>query len=181
MFDLSLYILDIAYNSIRAQAKNLNIMIEIIEKINRLTIEILDDGKGIKKENLGNVTSPFYTTRDTRKVGLGLPFIKEIANQANGDIEILSEENEYTKVKIWMDYIHIDRPELGDLSMTIYNLCLNDILVNFIFRFNDQEFIFKKSEVLEILDGVPLTEYQIMKYIRSYIKDNICEVKGDTK
>ncbi|MGB9809256.1 MAG: ATP-binding protein, partial [Caldanaerobacter sp.] len=91
MKELALYILDLAQNSIRAGAKNIEIKIEEELHKDLLTVSIEDDGCGMKKELLEKVTSPFVTTRKERRVGLGIPFFKELTEECEGTFEIFSE------------------------------------------------------------------------------------------
>ena len=143
MFDLSLYILDIARNSVRANAKNIEIIINEDVINNKLIIEIKDDGCGIKKEVLNKIMDPFYTTRTTRKVGLGIPFFKEIANLSGGDVLVTSEVGKYTFVYAYFEYNHIDRLELGDITETIYTLMLEEnVFIDYKHIYNDKEFTF---------------------------------------
>ena len=77
MKELSLNILDIVENSVKAGATLTEILIE--ESSDILTITVKDDGCGMSDEIEKQVTDPFYTTRTTRKVGLGIPLFKMLA------------------------------------------------------------------------------------------------------
>ncbi|MDR3120387.1 MAG: ATP-binding protein, partial [Clostridiales bacterium] len=79
MFELSLNVMDIAQNSVRAQAKLVTIRIGLDEARDFMRIEIEDDGTGMSEETRGAALDPFYTTRTTRKVGLGLPYFEMAA------------------------------------------------------------------------------------------------------
>jgi len=112
MQDLSLHILDIIENSINAGAKRVEIMInEDLEK-DILSIEIKDNGEGIDRETLEKVLDPFYTTRTTRRVGLGLSLLSQSAKEAEGDISIKSEKGVGTAVHAYFKHSHIDRRPL---------------------------------------------------------------------
>lgn len=174
MNELSLYILDIAQNSIAARAQNIEISINENRCNNFLIIEISDDGKGINKELLLNVTNPFYTTRTSRKVGLGLPLLREICELSNGSLEIQSIENVGTKIKAVMEYDHLDRLPIGNIVETIYALILNN-QIDLVYQhiINNKIFIFKSKEIKDILDGVSITDYEVMKWIKEYIASGI--------
>lgn len=122
MYDLSLSILDIAENSINAKANLVKIFIlEDIPK-DKLYISIVDDGKGMSEKEVSRVVDPFVTTRTCRRVGLGLPLLKTMAQVCHGDVTIDSEPGKGTTVKIVFQYGNIDRPPLGDITATV--LCI---------------------------------------------------------
>ena len=134
MEDLSLHILDIVENSIAAGAKNIRIKIIEEKKKDFLAVEIIDDGKGMDDKTLKKVLDPFYTTRNTRKVGLGLPLLAQSAEESGGNIKIESKPGKKTTVKTTFSYSHIDRKPLGDVSETLKVLIAGNPDINFIFE-----------------------------------------------
>lgn len=137
MEDLSLHILDIVENSIRACAKKIEIKI-IEDKIrDLLNIEIIDDGKGMDEKTLKNVLDPFFTTRNTRKVGLGLPLIAQSAEESGGSIKIKSKPGKGTKIKATFGYSHIDRRPLGDIRKSLKVLIAANPDINFIYEYRE--------------------------------------------
>jgi signal transduction histidine kinase len=119
MKDLSLHMLDIAQNSIRANATHIQIYIQESKKNDLYQFKILDNGDGMSPEMVKKVCDPFFTTRTTRKVGLGLPLLKQNAEQAGGDVEIVSELGEGTTTKAWYEFFNIDRPSAGNIANTM--------------------------------------------------------------
>jgi hypothetical protein len=119
MEDLALHILDIAQNSLEAGADK--IVIEILEDPaeNRLVIEVRDSGRGMDPEILAQATDPFFTTRSTRRVGLGLPFLAAAARAAGGSMAVESTPGQGTSVKAIFEYGHMDRAPLGDIETTL--------------------------------------------------------------
>ena len=120
MPDLAMHILDIMENSTRAEAKNISL--EIVEDSveNVVSITIIDDGKGMTDEELKRALDPFYTTkRERSKVGLGLPMLKETAEQAGGCLVVTSAPRKGTEVRARMVLDHIDRPPLGDINQML--------------------------------------------------------------
>ena len=107
--EISLNILDIAQNSIRACAKLVEIIVSARTASDELTIIIKDDGHGMTDEQLNSVTDPFFTTRTTRKIGLGIPFYKMAAECTGGSFSIVSEKNKGTTVTAVFKISHIDR------------------------------------------------------------------------
>ena len=116
MKELSLHILDIAKNSVKAGASKIEITVSISESDDRLEIIISDNGCGMSKEFLARVRDPFTTTRTTRKAGLGIPLFEAAALQSGGDFDIESEEGVGTVVRAGFGYSNIDRAPLGSMS-----------------------------------------------------------------
>ena len=135
MEDLSLHILDIVENSIRAHAKKIEIKIIEEKKKDLLTIEIIDDGKGMDKKTLKNVLDPFFTTKNTRRVGLGLSLLVQSAEESGGSIIIESKPGQGTKVKAVFGYSHIDRKPLGDVNKSLKVLLAANPDINFIYEY----------------------------------------------
>ncbi len=178
MNELSLYILDICENSIHADSKNLYLTIEENIKDNLLIITIEDDGRGMSKEVLEKVANPFYTTRTTRKVGLGIPLFKELCELCEGSFEISSTVGVGTKDVAKFKLDSIDLPPLGNIEDTLYCLACNDKNVELTFKYikGDKEFSFSTLEIKEVLDGIPFSEPSIMQWFKDMVKDGINEI-----
>jgi signal transduction histidine kinase len=136
MEDLSLHILDIVENSIRANAKKIEIKIIEEKKRDLLTVEIIDDGKGMDKKTLRNVLDPFFTTKNTKRVGLGLSLLAQSAEESGGSIKIESKPGQGTKVKAVFGYSHIDRKPLGDVNKSLKVLIAANPDINFIYEYH---------------------------------------------
>jgi hypothetical protein len=179
MNDLSLYILDIAQNSIAAKASIIEIIIEENASKNLLSLTIKDNGIGMTKEIISKVTDPFFTTRNTRTVGLGIPFLKMASNLAEGELTIDSTLGLGTSIEATFKLNHINTPPLGAIEETLFLLMihpeLKDLKYNHVV--DDSTFTFNLGTINSILDGVPLTEPSIMTYLKSYIKDNIINLR----
>ena len=88
MDELSLYVLDITMNSVRAGATEISITLE--EDAEWLTFTVSDNGCGMTEEQVKRLDNPFFTTRTTRKVGLGIPFLKMLAEMTEGYVKVTS-------------------------------------------------------------------------------------------
>lgn len=130
-----MHILDIVENSIRARAKKIEIKIIEEKKKDLLTIEIIDDGKGMDEKTLKDVLDPFFTTKNTRKVGLGLSLLAQSAEESGGSIKIESKIGQGTKVKATFGYSHIDRKPLGDIYESLKVLITVNTDINFIYKY----------------------------------------------
>jgi len=122
MEDLSLHILDIAENSISGSAKRIEIRIDEDQAKDLLTIEIRDDGKGMDEQTLQKALDPFFTTRTTRKVGLGLSLLAQATRETDGKIELDSRLGKGTTVKATFRPSHPDCKPMGDIRETIRTL-----------------------------------------------------------
>lgn len=176
MRELSLHILDIVENSVKANATLVQVDIEV--KDGYLYITVVDNGKGMSEEFLAKVVDPFTTTRKTRKVGLGIPLIKQSAELAEGEFSITSKLGEGTTVRTSYKLDSIDRVPLGDVPETITTLLYPD--VEFVWRYavNGEEFIFDTREVKEELQGVPIDSPEILVFLKSLLKENIDSING---
>ncbi|MEK6755554.1 MAG: ATP-binding protein [Bacteroidota bacterium] len=174
MEDLSLHILDIVENSINAGAKNVEIVIQENHLKDVLRIEITDDGRGMMPGAVEKVTDPFYTTRTTRKVGLGLALLDEATKAANGRLDIHSVPCFGTKVIASFQLSNIDRKPLGDMAATIVMLVAGNPDVNFryCYEHDGQEFTFDTNEVRKRLQGLDLNSPDALTFIREYIREN---------
>src|SRR4030043_441519 len=133
MEDISLHILDIAENSIRAKAKNINIMMIEDKKNDLLTLTIEDDGEGMDNKTKEYALNPFFTTKKGKKVGLGLAFLSHSAEEADGAMEIESEPGKGTKITAAFKLSHIDRKPFGNLNETIRCLKITHPEINITF------------------------------------------------
>ena len=177
MKELSLNILDIAENSVKAKASLIEILLTQEENI--LTLIIRDDGVGMSKEVLEGVTNPFYTTRTTRKVGLGIPLLKMAAEQTGGTltVESVSENddniNHGTTVTAVFYTDHIDFTPLGDVVSTITTLIQGhpDFDFLFIHKTDEREVTLDTRELRTVLEGVPLNSYDVIKWIEEFLSE----------
>lgn len=177
MKELSLNILDITENSTKAKAEFVEIAIS--ESKDQLTIRITDDGIGMNEETLLSVANPFYTTRTTRKVGMGIPLFRFAAEQTGGNLTISSKHFEEhpdghgTTVTAIFYKNHIDFTPLGDIISTITTLIQGHPTVDFLFThsYGEKKVSLDTREIRAVLDGVPLDTFEILLWI----KDNLSE------
>ncbi len=178
MNELSLHILDICQNSVKANASLIKIIISENQNDNTYTITIVDDGCGMNEKTLSEVADPFFTTRTTRKVGLGISLFKMAAEQCEGTLHISSEVNIGTTITVTFRNDHIDRAPLGKIEDTITILVLNeaDIDIYFEFIYNDKNYVFDTREIKKVLDGIPFTNYEVITWIKNNIKQGILDI-----
>lgn len=175
-----MHILDLAQNSISAQARS--IVIKVIEKAgdNKLEIEINDDGVGMSELEVKKVLDPFVTSRNTRRVGLGLPLIKQTAELCNGGILLSSESNRGTTVRAFFQIDHIDRPPLGDMAETVAVMVAANPEVDFkyIHQCGEKEFVFDTLQVRTAIKELPINSPAVLNWIKEFVNQGIERIGG---
>ncbi len=177
MKELSLNILDITENSLKAGSNLTEITIE--ETTDKIVLSITDNGSGMKPDVLETVLNPFYTTRTTRKVGMGLPLLKLQAEQTGGSLEIYSKhfeefpQNHGTTVKASFMKNHIDCTPLGDVVATVVTLVQGHPDTDFLYthKFGETVVSLDTRVLRETLEGVPLNTYEVIKWIEEYLNE----------
>ena len=180
MPELALHILDLVQNSISAGAKHILVSILLDTEADMLVIVIEDDGCGMSEEFLARVTSPFTTSRKTRKVGLGIPMFKQLAEMCEGGFEITSKVGEGTRLTARFRASHLDLPPLGDLPGTICSLllaCPEGVEFKFVYGVDGREFTLDTAEIREALGGVPLSEPEVLDWVRGYAQEGMDEAR----
>lgn len=182
MKELSLHILDIVQNSLSAGASLVDIEIdEQPQNGDYLKIVIIDNGRGMEKEKVAKVLDPFFTTRTTRKVGLGLPLFQQNATHCDGSFEIESNLGSGTTVRAKFKHSHWDRPPLGDMSATLLTLIvLNpDVDFHYIHRLEGNHFELDTRDVRrELGDEIPLNNPVVVDFLREFIGENYSNLTG---
>jgi hypothetical protein len=178
--ELSLHILDIAENSVNAGATKIEILVH--ENLNKdeLTIKIKDNGKGMSAEKLKNIADPFITSRTTRKVGLGIPFLKAAAEACEGGLEIRSERGIGTELEVRFKHSHIDRMPLGDMQGTWLNLLIGYPKVHWVLDYSMNSKVYRLDDqpIKEILNEIPLSDPQVIGYLKNEIANGFDSVKN---
>ncbi len=172
MRDISLHILDIAENSIRAGAKLICIRVCIDQAKDTLTVVIEDDGCGMSGEMLARIKSPFTTSRTTRNVGLGIPLFAAGCENTGGRLEIESQPGAGAKLTAVYVNSHIDRPPLGNIAETVCALTLMNPNLDFKFMAQKCEtFEYDTREIKRTLNGLPITQPEVIKFIGEYVSE----------
>jgi len=180
MKTISDHILDILQNSVSAGATLIEIIVCEEERTDIYAVEIRDNGKGMTEEEAANALQPFYTTRTTRKVGLGLPLFKQNAEVSGGSLSIKSVPGSGTTVRAEFGLRHIDRPAMGDISGVFVLSAIGHPGVNFSLKHTTSVGTFKidTAEVYKMLDGVPLSTSEVRRAIMELIENNLAGIKA---
>ena len=175
MKDLSLHILDIVHNSIRAKATQIQIKIMENQQLDQLSISISDNGSGMTEEQIQALSDPFFTTRTTRRVGLGIPLLQQRAEECEGALLVESKIGEGSSIFVNFQKSHIDLPELGDIAGVISGISCSYPQIRFIFDYQTDEidFHFDTKEIVEALEGVPINTPEVELFIKEMIEENV--------
>ena len=173
MRELSLNILDIAQNSLSAGAGLVTLTVDEDSGADSLTLRVEDDGRGMDADTLQRVRDPLYTTRTTRKVGMGIPLFRMAAEMTGGSLDIVSEPGKGTAVTASFSLSHIDRMPLGDMAGTVTALIRLNPGVDFVYRHtvDGRSFEMDTRELRAQLGDVPLSEPDVMEWIDGYLRE----------
>ena len=182
MKELSLNILDIAENSVKAKASLTSIILN--EDNEMLTISIIDDGIGMSEDTVRSVTDPFYTTRTTRSVGLGIPLFKLAAEQTGGELIITSRQctpenwEHGTTLKATFYKNHLDFTPLGDVISTVVTLIQGHPNTDFLFEHNKNggQVRLDTRELRAVLEDVPLDSYEVIVWIKESLEEQYSDL-----
>lgn len=179
MIELAAHILDIAENSVRAEAKLIEIEIAEDTINDSLSIEIVDDGHGMNPEEMKKALDPFYTTKTVRRIGLGLPLLADATQRSGGHFNLESQEGKGTTVQAYFGLNHIDRQPLGDIISTLIILIAGNVDVDFVYRHrcDDRQFELDTRIIRKEIDDIPINNPEILKYIREVLEEGFNEIK----
>jgi len=176
--DLSLHILDIVENAVSAKAKRIDILVIEEPKEDRFVVEIKDDGIGMDEEVSRKAIDPFFTTRTSRKVGLGLSLMAQAAQEAGGMLRIESELEKGTKVTATFQYHHIDRKPLGNMIETMTTLFLGNPELNFSYTHQKEgkSYVLKSQMLNERFKDRSLTDPEVIQWLRDHLKEGLAQI-----
>ena len=183
MREIALHLLDIAENSVAAESRNIHI--DVIEDLHNdlLKVSVTDDGRGMDAETAKRVLDPFYTTRTTRKVGLGIPLLKLAAEQTEGGLSLETESGKGTRIEAHFQHSHIDRMPLGDVGTTFLTLLVSYPHIHWVFKYqtiaidgSTKTFELDDEEIKAVLGDMSLTEPDVLKILRGMIEEGIASL-----
>ena len=170
--DLSLHILDIAENAMSAGASRIDISVKEETGSDLLTLEVADNGRGMDMSEVERARDPFFTSRTTRRIGLGLPMLEEAAKRANGELEVRSTPGEGTVVRATFQRSHIDRQPLGNIAATITTLIAGrpDIEFTYCHSWDGQSSEFSTKELRRQTQGMTLNSAAMLSHIMKSLR-----------
>lgn len=172
------YLLDITQNSIEAHASL--ITLDYIEDSDELRVCIGDNGDGMDEETLKNAVNPFFTDgvkHSKRKVGLGLPFLIQLAENLDGDFDIKSDREIGTSVFFRLNKKNIDFPPVGELPGTFRTIMTYPGDYNFVINrtYNNRKYSVSRDELLEALGDLETVDSLILA--ERFLSDQEEEIK----
>jgi len=173
MKELALHILDVAENSVRAGASCIEIIVEEDRISDKIVIEIRDDGSGMDDDTLSRVLDPFFTTKDVRRVGMGLSLFRRAAENTGGYLSIDSRQGSGTTVKAVFGHSHIDRQPMGDMASTVTSLLLSHGEIDIFYKhiIGSDEFVFDTRDIRSVLEDTPITSPEVIRFISTMIRE----------
>jgi hypothetical protein len=176
------HIVDILQNSTRAGATEVKLNIRILPESDFMVFEVADNGRGIPRHLADTVTDPFTTTRKTRRVGLGLPLLRQHASMSGGSMQVSSEEGTGTTVSASFGLNSIDRQPLGNIGEAVALFITGTPGVNLVFSYSSPQgsFSISTEEISESLDGDDPGRPVWFGFIREMITDNLSQLGANS-
>ena len=169
------HIMDIAMNSVRAGGRNIFIDVVSKKEHNLLTLTITDDGVGMTEDVARAAMDPFFSTKEKKEIGLGIPLLQGATEICGGDFSLRTAPGRGTTVQAAFALDHPDLPPVGNLKETILLLCVTNPEVRFVFRYRDdhKEFLLDTKEIHELLDGVPINHPEVIDFLQRYLDEHL--------
>lgn len=183
MREIALHILDIARNSLDAGATRLLITVIEDERADELTVEIVDNGRGMDQEELQHATDPFYTTRQTRRFGMGLSLLESTCQRCAGELQLRSIDGHGTHVTALMQWSHLDRPPMGDMGATISALAVaaTDVHLTYRHGVNGRWLSIDTNYLQYELDDVGLRTPMALEWLAKHVNARLREMRAATR
>ncbi len=185
MQDISLHLLDMIENSVRAGASLVEIEIRANVPRNRLSFRVKDDGSGMDQDTIENAMNPFYTTKVERikKIGLGIPLFKQNAEACGGDFTIVSQPGEGTEISAHFKFDHIDRMPVGNIADTMLGTIVGHPECDFFFDLRREgfngawDFTLDTRDIKKELDGIPINYPDVIGFLSEIINEGVKNTK----
>jgi hypothetical protein len=173
MRELSEHILDVLYNAVEAGARRVQVSITEDLRADRLQITVTDDGRGLTAAEARKVLDPFYTTRATRHVGLGIPLLAEAARACEGDLSVHSQPGVGTTVTAWFRHSHVDRQPLGDLATTLMTILVGqpELELEYHHECDGRSFHFSTAQAREAAGDLSFSHPAVARWLREYLAE----------
>ena len=181
MREIALHILDIAENGVTADADCIQIHVEENRSANILKIVVGDNGKGVAPDKVHRITDPFYTTRTTRRVGLGLSLLAAATERCEGKLTVKTEPGAGTEVGATFRYSHIDRAPVGDMAATITTLIMGNPQIEFVYTHitDGEEFTLDTRELKAEMGHLSLTNPVVIHHLTASIRKSLGQLTAN--
>jgi hypothetical protein len=178
MKSLAYHMLDIVQNALRAGATLVETDVVEDEQKELFRLQVADNGRGMDRATLQRAMDPYYTSRKSRHVGLGLSLLKQNSERTGGTFCIDSTPGEGTTVRADFVRSHIDLPAIGDLPGTLHQLIVANPGRDFVYRhaFNSKSFVLDTREIKQALEGWPIDHPGLRNDLRELIESYFQEL-----
>ena len=178
MKNIAYHILDIVHNSIQAKATLVDISLVETTGNHSLVLSVEDNGTGMTDTEVKAACDPYFTSRKTRHIGMGLPLLKQNAEQTGGDFFISSQPGKGTVVRAGFNTKNIDCPAMGDIVGAIHSLVTTTRNVDFVYHHckDNKEYVLDTRELKKVLEDTPIYQREISSYIKEMIAENLAEI-----
>jgi hypothetical protein len=178
--DICFHIVDMVENSVAAGADTIDVLIFESVKENLIRLEVRDNGRGMDRKTVENAMDPFYTTKEFKKVGLGIPLLKASAQVCHGDLRIESRPGEGTTIRAWMEKGHIDCPPLGNVTETILGLLVSfdDRNLRFVYQNDLASFSLSTAEIRRQAGDLHFSHPDIFRFLKRYLNEKLAPLVG---
>ena len=182
MRELSLHILDLVENALTAGADRISVRVEESTATDRLSIRVQDNGKGMPEEKIRNLEDPFVTTRETRRVGLGLSLLSAAARRCDGDLSVTAPPGRGTTVRADFRRSHIDLAPMGDIAATIGMVLLANPDVDFTYthKVDEKDITLNTGELKSELEGRALSDPMVIHHLTVAIRRSLKNLTSGT-
>jgi hypothetical protein len=173
--DLCFHLFDLVQNSLAAGAKSIRLIVKESAQQDSLTLEVVDDGRGMDDKTLARVQDPFFTSKTHKKVGLGIPLLKATTQLCRGDFRITSAPGQGTTVRAQLQKSHLDCPPLGNLEETLLTLLvtLDPVDLRFVYSSEKGEFVLDSGEIRSQVGDMHFSHPEIYKFLKNYIHEGL--------
>lgn len=178
--DICFHIVDMVENAVAAGAETIDVFIFESDAENLLRLEVRDNGRGMDREAVEKAQDPFYTTKEFKRVGLGIPLLKATAQICHGDFRIDSRPGEGTSIRASMEKGHIDCPPLGNVADTIVGLLVSfdDRNLRFVYRNDSGEFSLSTAEIRQQVGDLHFSHPDVFRFLKGYVGEKLGALVG---
>lgn len=189
MAELCYHLIDLVQNSAAAGADEIHVLLKDSAARDDIVLEIRDNGRGMDEEMVNRVQDPFFTTKSIKKVGLGIPLLKETALMCDGTFSIDSRAGEGTCIRAQLCRSHIDTPPLGDVSGTFLTLLTGHsqiqvgetdraINIQITYMTDAGSFEISSADIRGHIGDLPFTHPEVIAFLRGFIDEKTVSLKA---
>ncbi len=173
--DLCFHLVDLVQNSVAAGARTIRLSVSESTRLDTLTLEVADDGRGMDTLTLSRSQDPFFTSKSFKKVGLGIPLLKATTQACRGGFRITSRPGRGTRIRARLQKSHLDCPPLGNLEETLLALLLSlePVNIRFTYRNDEGNFSLASEDIHGQVGDLHFSHPEVHRFLKSYIHEEL--------